>query len=85
VQRSEAVNGHNAIELRSAREHGVFTEIWADTRTCQPFRLIMAGAGTRKVTNITWIRKTSALSRAVNTPSIPAGFTHVSPTSAGTP
>jgi len=79
------VNGHNAVGLRPAREHGVFTEIWVDARTCQPLRLIMAGAGARKVTNITWIPKTRALSRAVNTPSIPAGFAHVSPPLPGTP
>lgn len=80
------INGHHTIGLREPWATG-YRELWVDSRTFQPVRLITADfanlkgpmKNVRLITNETWLPRTEQLLTMVNHVQIPAGFRQVAP------
>jgi hypothetical protein len=80
------INGHHTVGLRSPWADG-YRELWVDSQTFQPVRLIMADFANSKgpmknvelVINETWLSRTESLLDMVNHVHIPAGFKLVAP------
>jgi hypothetical protein len=78
------VNGHKATGLKGPWADG-YREIWVDSATFQPLRLIQADFANTPgplqhdimVSNESWLSRSTALVNLVNHPTIPAGFTQV--------
>jgi hypothetical protein len=80
------ISGHHTIGLRSPWADG-YRELWVDSQTFQPVRLIMADFANTKgpmknvelVINETWLPRTKSMLDMVNYVHIPAGFRLVAP------
>lgn len=80
------INGHHTTGLRSPWADG-YRELWVDSQTFQPVRLITADFANSKgplknvklVANETWLPRTKQMLDMVNHVHIPAGFTQVAP------
>jgi hypothetical protein len=80
------INGHHTIGLRSPWADG-YRELWVDSQTFQPVRIIMADFANTKgpaknvqlIINETWLPRTKSLLDMVNHVHIPAGFKQVAP------
>jgi len=80
------IDGHHTIGLRQPWATG-YRELWVDSRTFLPVRLITADfanlkgpmKNVRLIDNETWLPRTKQLLTMVNHVHIPAGFTHVAP------
>ena len=80
------INGHHTIGLRGQWADG-YRELWVDSRTFQPVRLILADFANEKgpvknvmiIVNETWLPRTKSLLDMVNHVHIPAGFRQVAP------
>lgn len=80
------INRHHAIGLRGPWADG-YRELWVDSRTFLPVRVIMADFANEKgplknvmlVGNETWLPRTKSLLDLVNHVHIPAGFRQVAP------
>jgi hypothetical protein len=80
------INGHHTIGLREPWATG-YRELWVDSQTFQPVRLITADFANTKgplknvklVANETWLPRTKQLLDMVNHVHIPAGFSQVAP------
>ena len=82
----QVIDGHQTIGLRQPWARG-YRELWVDSTTFLPVRLIMADFADQKgplqnvmlVDNESWLPRTQALLDEVNQVHIPAGFTQVAP------
>jgi hypothetical protein len=80
------IDGHHTIGLRQPWATG-YRELWVDSRTFLPVRLITADfanlkvpmRNVRLVADDTWLPRTQQLLTMVNHVHIPAGFTQVAP------
>lgn len=80
------INGHHTIGLRSRWADG-YRELWVDSQTFQPVRVITADFANSKgplknvklIDNETWLPRTNQLLDMVNHVHIPAGFRQVAP------
>ena len=80
------INGHHTIGLRQPWARG-YRELWVDSTTFLPVRLIQADFADQKgplqhdilIDNETWLPRTQSLLDEVNRVHIPAGFTQVAP------
>lgn len=76
----QEINGHSAIGLRGPWVTGGYRELWVDAETFLPLRTIVKGPGNlTRVSNDTWLPRTSSLVNMVNHVHIPAGFRQVAP------
>jgi hypothetical protein len=82
----QVIDGHQTIGLRQPWVHG-YREMWVDSTTFLPVRLIQADFADQKgplqndilIDNETWLPRTSSLLNEVNQVHIPAGFKQVAP------
>jgi len=82
----KVINGHSTIGLRQPWARG-YRELWVDSTTFLPVRLIMADFADQKgplqndllIDNESWLPRTQTLLDEVNRVHIPAGFTQVAP------
>jgi hypothetical protein len=82
----KVIDGHQTIGLRQRWIHG-YREMWVDSTTFLPVRLITADFADQKgplqnvmlIDNETWLPRTQSLLNEVNQVHIPAGFTQVAP------
>jgi hypothetical protein len=78
------VNGHRTVELSDSLGKEETAYFYVDSQTFQLVRLLRVLApgspGQRSVTSdYTWVPRTPALTRLINHPQVPAGFTQVPP------
>jgi hypothetical protein len=82
----KVIDGHQTIGLRQPWARG-YRELWVDSTTFLPVRLITADFADQKgplrsdilIDNESWLPRTQALVNEVNQVHIPAGFTQVAP------